>query len=249
MPAIGLSAPAERVCRGKGKRARKCRSWALPFSQRLHLEAEEPPDSPNSREVIMLHRRDFIRHSGAATVALAAPMIVTARARGANERLNVAFIGVGGFGGSNVRYFAGKANPPRGENPLSLRLCDAHHRNGATGERGTPQRPEAAVERGAAGHRERPRGRGFPPPRLPARLDALSFRGKRRRFKTCVQIWDLGKTPVRCPACPPPEPPFSCNSTYVGQRAASPEAAARHAGTTPVSKPVPVPHTASDTDV
>ena len=42
-------------------------------------------------------RRTFLKHTAAATAALAAPMYL--RARGANDKLNVAVIGVGGRGG------------------------------------------------------------------------------------------------------------------------------------------------------
>src|SRR5688572_27524492 len=57
-----------------------------------------PRTSPN--------RRTFLKTSAAAATALAAPMFL--RARGANEKLNIAMIGSGGRGGANLRGVEGE---------------------------------------------------------------------------------------------------------------------------------------------
>jgi predicted dehydrogenase len=69
-----------------------------------------------------LSRRQFLAHSAAAGVgAFAAPAIL--RARNLNDRLNLAFIGVGGRGGDNLQEIAGSGN----ENVVAL--CDVNSNN------------------------------------------------------------------------------------------------------------------------
>ena len=73
-------------------------------------------------------RRTFLKTSAAAATALAAPMFI--RARGANEKLNIAIIGSGGRGGANLRGV-------EGENIVAL--CDVN---------------KAAVEKAAEKHKD-----------------------------------------------------------------------------------------------
>ena len=47
-------------------------------------------------------RRRFLQTSLAASAAYGVPLVLTSRARGANERLNIGVIGVGGRGGSDL---------------------------------------------------------------------------------------------------------------------------------------------------
>jgi len=53
-----------------------------------------------------LNRRQFLKHTSAAAAALAVPMIVPARVFGANNRINIASIGVGGMGGADLNAVA-----------------------------------------------------------------------------------------------------------------------------------------------
>jgi len=69
-----------------------------------------------------LSRRAFLKSSAAAASTLfAAPALL--RARNLNERLNLAFIGVGGRGGANLKTIAGTGT----ENVVAL--CDVNGRN------------------------------------------------------------------------------------------------------------------------
>jgi predicted dehydrogenase len=52
-----------------------------------------------------INRREFLKRSGTAALALGAPVLVRENARGANDRVNLGFIGVGGRGTSLLRTF------------------------------------------------------------------------------------------------------------------------------------------------
>src|ERR1041385_1390335 len=69
-----------------------------------------------------LNRRQFVQRSAAATVALAFPFVARRNVLGANNRLNIAGIGVGGKGASDV------ANV---DNENIYALCDVDEINAA----------------------------------------------------------------------------------------------------------------------
>jgi predicted dehydrogenase len=50
-------------------------------------------------------RRQFLKHSGAAALALGAPLLLSEESRGANEKVTLGFIGVGGRGTALLRQF------------------------------------------------------------------------------------------------------------------------------------------------
>lgn len=71
-----------------------------------------------------IHRRDFLKSSALATSsALIAPAV--ARAKSPNDKLNLAFIGVGGRGGANLRTMTGQSDV--GVNVVAL--CDVNKQN------------------------------------------------------------------------------------------------------------------------
>jgi predicted dehydrogenase len=65
------------------------------------------PTKPSSRSLSSISRREFIRSTAhgvaALSVASAAPFVARGQVRGANERIGVGFIGVGGRGMSHVQ--------------------------------------------------------------------------------------------------------------------------------------------------
>ena len=75
-----------------------------------------------------LTRRTFLKAGAALGAGWAASRGWTAlsysRVAGANERINLAFIGVGGFGGTNLAIMAGEQDPIRGE--YAERVMGAH---------------------------------------------------------------------------------------------------------------------------
>lgn len=71
-------------------------------------------------------RRRFLQASLAASAAVSLPFILPARARGANERLNIGVIGVGGRGAGNLAGVSG-------ENIVALCDVDADRLNAAAG--------------------------------------------------------------------------------------------------------------------
>ncbi|MCA9074569.1 MAG: Gfo/Idh/MocA family oxidoreductase [Planctomycetaceae bacterium] len=74
-----------------------------------------------------MSRRRFLSSSVAAGVGvLLAPGIL--RARGANERLNIAFIGVGGRGGGNLKQLAMRGGQARDDVQV-VALCDVNRNN------------------------------------------------------------------------------------------------------------------------
>ncbi len=90
-----------------------------------------------------MNRRRFLKGAGVAAVTIAGTR-VSGKVFGANERLNLAFIGVGGFGGHNLAIMAGKQNPIRGEYARQVAgarvaaLCDVDLRQEG------PRKPTAA---------------------------------------------------------------------------------------------------------
>jgi len=80
-----------------------------------------------------VNRRDFLKASAiAGTGALAAPAIL--KAANANERINLAFIGVGGRGGANLRTMTNQKEV--GVNVVAL--CDVNGQNLATAKKRHP---------------------------------------------------------------------------------------------------------------
>ena len=55
-------------------------------------------------------RRQFVKRSSVAAAAVSLPMLIPARAFGANEKLNIAVIGAGGRGGADARMFLHEDN-------------------------------------------------------------------------------------------------------------------------------------------
>lgn len=96
-----------------------------------------------------LGRRDFLKTAGPLALGLTASRSLSARSyarvRGANERLHVALIGVGGRGGRNLAVVSGRAEPRFAKDPKKVTgtqivaLCDVDLR------REGPRNPAAAV--------------------------------------------------------------------------------------------------------
>ena len=67
-----------------------------------------------------INRREFLKRSGAAALALSGPILVRGKALGANERVNLGFIGVGGRGTALLKTF-------KNYNDVVVRgVCDAY---------------------------------------------------------------------------------------------------------------------------
>jgi predicted dehydrogenase len=75
---------------------------------------------------VRIPRRGFLKSAGAATAAaVAAPYVLPSRALGANERLTIGHIGVGGMGGSHLRE--SKSQMDRGVVNIAA-VCDIDER-------------------------------------------------------------------------------------------------------------------------
>ncbi|MFP6765151.1 MAG: Gfo/Idh/MocA family oxidoreductase, partial [Planctomycetaceae bacterium] len=74
-----------------------------------------------TRETSQFSRRRFLRTGAALASTLAAPAIL--RARGASEKLQLAFIGTGGRGGANLRTMT------RDKGVQVVALCDVNSKN------------------------------------------------------------------------------------------------------------------------
>ena len=70
---------------------------------------------------VRMRRRDFIRTTGAAAVAVPYLLPSGIMAAGANEKLTFGHVGVGGMGGSHLRDMKGRAD--RGEVNIAA-VCD-----------------------------------------------------------------------------------------------------------------------------
>jgi ornithine cyclodeaminase/alanine dehydrogenase-like protein (mu-crystallin family) len=71
-------------------------------------------------------RREFLKSTGAVTAtAFAAPYLLPARARGANDRLTLGHIGVGGMGGHHLRDMRSRMD--RGQVNVAA-VCDIDER-------------------------------------------------------------------------------------------------------------------------
>lgn len=78
------------------------------------------------REASRIARREFLKTTGAATAAvMAAPCFLPSRAWGANERLTIGHIGVGGMGGHHLRDM--KSRMDRGQVNVAA-VCDIDER-------------------------------------------------------------------------------------------------------------------------
>ena len=76
--------------------------------------------SPPGKENVETDRRDFLKASGAAALTSS---LFTGQVRGANDKLNLAFIGMGKMGRSNLGFAM------RQENVVVSAVCDIYDRN------------------------------------------------------------------------------------------------------------------------
>jgi predicted dehydrogenase len=78
-------------------------------------------------ENTLVTRRQFLKHSGAAALAVSAPMLLSEESRGSNDKVTLGFIGLGGRGTALLRQFQSYGDV------LVTGVCDsyANHRDRA----------------------------------------------------------------------------------------------------------------------